>query len=143
MFIDSQELFSDSQAITATAASTNLVDLGAIRDLGLGENIYVVVACTVAMTDASSDSTVTVTIETDDSASFGSATTTQTIGAFAAVSAAGTQLIARLGIGQMNERFARLKYTVANGNLTTGSFDAFLTHDIQKATVYADAITIS
>lgn len=143
MYIDSQELFSDSQAVTATAASTNLIDLGAIRDLGVGEPIYVVVGCTVAMTDSGSDSTVTVTVETDDSSAFSSATTSQTIGTFSATSAAGTALIAALQVGGANERYVRLKYTVANGNLTTGSFDGFLTRNIQKYTSYPDNITIS
>lgn len=143
MIIDSQLQFSDSQAVTATAASTNLIDFGAIRDMGVGRNLYVVVLCTVAMTDSGSDSTLACTLETDDNSSFSSATTTQTIGTFSAVSAAGTKIVARLNPLQANERYLRVKYTPANGNLTTGSFSAFIVSDADLYTSYADGLTIS
>ena len=143
MFLDAHNLFSDAQAITASAASTNIIDLGAIRDLGVGENLYVVVQFDVAFTDASSNSTVVPTVETDDNASFSSATTGMTLGTFAALTAAGTKLVARLQPGKVNERYMRVYYTVANGDLTTGSFTAYLTKDVQAYTSYADAVTIS
>jgi hypothetical protein len=143
MIFDAHNQFSDAQAVTATAASTNLLDLGAVRNLGAGENLYVAVVCDVAMTDSGSDSTLTVTVETDDNASFSSATTAQTVGTFAALSAIGTSLIARLSPTAINERYMRLKYTTANGDLSTGSFTAFLVKDVQNYTSYADGLTIS
>ena len=143
MYIDAHNLFSDAQAITADAASTNLIDLGAIRNIGVGQPLYVVIVCDVAMTDASSNSTCTVTVETDDNASFSSATTAQTIGTFAALSAAGTRKVALIQPDAVNERYMRLKYTMANGDLSTGSFTAFLTQNIDAYTSYADGITIS
>lgn len=142
MITDSALVFSSSQAVTASAASTDYLDLGAIRDIGTGENLYLVVSCTVAMTDSGSDSTVTVTIETDDNSSFSSATAAQTIGTFAAVSAVGTKLVARLQPFKINERYARVYYTLANGNLTTGSFDALIVKDIDAQAYYADAVTV-
>jgi hypothetical protein len=51
--------------------------------------------------------------------------------------------ITPLGPGDLNLRYARLKYTPANGDLSTGSFTAFITKDIQKYASYADGITIS
>lgn len=143
MYVDAQNLYSDAQAITSAAASTNLIDHQAIRDLGTGQDIYVVVLVDVAMTDGSSDSTLAVTIETDDNADFSSATTAQTIGTFPAVSAAGYVLVAKLQPGQINERYSRLKYTPANGDLSAGSFTAFLTTDIHKWVAYAKGYTIS
>lgn len=143
MFVDSQLLFSDTQAVTAAAASTNLVDLSAIRDLGTGEPLFVVVGVDVALTDAGSDSTVTVTVETDDNSGFSSATTSQTLFTIPAVSAAGYQAVARIQPDGANERYIRLKYTPNNGNLSTGSFTAFIAKDIQKYVSYADGITIS
>lgn len=143
MLLDAHNLFSDAQAVTAAAASTNLIDLGAIRNLGVGENLYVVVVCDVAMTDDSSNSTLAVKVQTDDNESFDSATDGQTIGTFAATSAIGTKLVARLQPDLVNERYMRLYYTPANGNLSTGSFTAFLTHDIDAYTSYADNSTIS
>lgn len=37
MILDKQTLFSDGQAVTATAVSTNTYDLGVARDLGIGD----------------------------------------------------------------------------------------------------------
>lgn len=144
MILDAQNLFSDAQAVTAAAASTNIIDLGAVRrEVGTGQDVYVVVSCDVAMTDASSDSTLAVTVQSDDAAAFGSATDRQTIGTFPAVSAIGTRLIAKLQPEALVERYIRLYYTPANGNLSTGSFTAFLTTDADSFRAYADGITIS
>lgn len=143
MYVDRQNQFSSGQAVTAAAASTDIIDLGAIRNMGVGEPVYAVVICTVAMTDAGSDSTLAVTLETDDNAAFTSAINRQTIGTFAALAAIGARFIIRLQVDQINERFLRVFYTPANGNLSTGSFTAFLTHNIDAYTSYADNITIS
>lgn len=143
MYVDAQNLFSDAQAITATAASDNLIDFGSARDIAVGRELYVVIIVDTAFTDAGSDSTVAVTIETDDNAAFSSATTIQTIGTFAALSAAGTRLIARLQPEAGWEQYVRLQYTVANGNLTTGALTAFLALDIQAFTAYPIGYTVS
>ena len=145
MFLDAQNLFSDAQAITASAGSTNIIDLGiftttsgtaAERRIGTGENLYIFSLLDVAMTDAGSDSTVTVTLESDDDAAFPSATTRQTLFTFAAVSAAGTIAFARIQPEILTEQFIRLFYTVAGGNLTTGSFTSGVVHDIDAFTAY-------
>ena len=143
MIIDSQLLFSNEQTITSTAASTNVVDLGAVRNLGVGEDLYLVVGVDVAMDDSGSDSTLAVTIETDDNEGFNSATVAQSIGTFSALSVAGTRLVAKLQPDKINERYMRLKYTPGTGDLSAGKFTAFLAKDIQAFTAYADGITIS
>lgn len=143
MYVDAQNLFSDAQAVTAAAASTNIVDLGVARDLGTGQDVYLVVSCDVAMTDSGSDSTLAVILESDNDVAFGSVDTSQSIGTFAAVSAAGTRLIAKLAPGTINSRYIRVYYTPGNGNLSAGSFTAFLTTDIDKYVAYANNYTIS
>lgn len=144
MILDAQAQFSDAQAITASAVSTNAYDLRAASlDIGMGENVYLVVNCDVAMTDGSNDSTVAVTLVTDDNSSLSSPTAVQTIGTFAALSAIGTRLVAKLQPGMTLERYIGVNYTVANGNLTTGSFSAYLVKDIGSNKHYADNITIS
>lgn len=143
MLIDRQFRFSSAQAITASAASTDLVDLTAIRDLGPGTPLWVVVLCTVAMTDTGSNSTLAVTLETDTAAAFSSATTAQTIGTFAALSAAGTVFTVPLAPFSTDERFLRVYYTTANGDLSAGSFTAFITTDPHNVTQYANGYTIS
>lgn len=37
MYVDAQNQYSNAQAVTASAASTNLIDHGQARDLGTGE----------------------------------------------------------------------------------------------------------
>ncbi len=141
MYVDKENLYSSAQAITSAVASTNIIDHQAIRDLGTGQDIYVVSICDVAMTDGSSDSTVVVTLETDDAEAFSTATTAQTIGTFGALSAIGTVVFAKLGL--LNERFSRIKYTPGGGDLTTGSFTTFLTVNMHRWIAYAKGYTIS
>ena len=143
MYVDTFNMFSNAQAITGSTASTNTLDFGEARNLGVGERLFAVVLVTTAFTDTGSDSTVTVTMQTDTTDAFGSATTTFTLGAFAALSAAGTALIVPLPVDGIDEAVARLYYTVANGNLSTGAITAFLTKDIQKYIAYAKNYTIS
>lgn len=140
MYVDSFLELSSAQAVTATAASTNYIDLSEARDIGQGQDVYVVCNVTTTMDDASDDSTITLTLETDDNTSFSSATTAQTIGTFAAVSAAGSRLIAKLQPSALNERYLRGKYTTANGDLSAGAFDLFLTTDIDAYVAYADNV---
>jgi len=144
MKIDAENLFSDEQAITAAAGSTNILDLGAVRNIGVGKTIYLVVVVDVAFTDAGSDSTLTVTVETDNDVAFGSPTlAAQTVGTFAALSAIGSRLVARLQPDAILERYMRVYYTPNNGDLTTGSVTTFLTLGIDAYTAYADAVTIT
>jgi hypothetical protein len=142
MLIDALLRFSNAQAVTSAAASESVLDFGSVRDVGNGERLFVVVVCTTAMTDASSNSTLAVALEGDSTESF-TPDYTRTLFTFDALSAAGTVKFAPLGPGDLNLRYARLKYTPANGDLSTGSFTAFITKDIQKYASYADGITIS
>lgn len=149
MIIDAHNLYSQNQVVTATAASTNVIDTGPLtgtnagtnlsRNIGIGRGLYLVVLCTAAMTDGGSDSTVTVTMETDADPAMGSPATSATVGTFAALTPAGTMLIRRISHGDMNEQYSQLRYTVANGNLTTGKFTAALVSDVQDFIAYAKA----
>lgn len=144
MYVDGQLLFSDAQAVTAAAASTNTIDLGVARDIGTGQDLYVVVVCDVAMTDASSDSTLDVILYGDSTTSF-TPDGQRTLFQFPAVSAAGTVRIAKLDPGDpaLQYRYIQLYYSPNNGNLTTGSFTAFITTDVQKYVSYAKGYEIS
>lgn len=144
MIHDAQMLFSDAQAITATAASTNSIDLSAVRDIGTGESLYVVVQVDVAFTDSGSDSTLAVALEGDSTTTF-TPDGTVTLFTMPALTAAGALFYARLSPGSapLQYRYIQLKYTPANGNLTTGTVTAFITHDIQNYVSYATSITVS
>lgn len=140
MILDKNLAFSEAQVIPtgATTASTNIVDLGAVRDIGVGEDMELVVTLTSALVGAG---TVAVIIQTDDNEAFSSATTAQTIGTFAAASAAGTKFTAKLQPGAIVERYMRVAYTA--GVLTGGAASAYLAHGVDNVRHYADAITIT
>lgn len=141
MWQDAYLRFSNAQAVTADAASTNSLDLRAIRNMGVGEKqLFVVVQVTTAMADTGSNSTCAVTIETSsDDSSYTAAV--QTLGTFAATSAVGTRITCPIAHGAMNTRYVRLKYTMANGDLSAGAFSAVITADPQAWTAYADDVT--
>jgi hypothetical protein len=145
MFIDSQLLFSEAQAITAAAVSTNVVDLGVARDIGLGEDLIIALLVTTAFTDTGSDSTLTVSLVTDDNASISSGATVATLITFPALAAAGTVRYVRVPIALAVpfERYLALQYTPNNGNLTTGAITAAIVEDPQKYTSYASGFTIA
>lgn len=144
MYVDAQLLLSDAQAVTASADSTNLIDLGTVRDIGTGSDLYLVTIIDVAMTDTGSDSTVTVTLQGDSTATI-TPDATQALFTFAATSAAGSVGIAKLdpGSAPLQYRYINVEYTVAGGDLTTGSFTTFITTDVQKYVSYPGGYTVS
>lgn len=154
MYVDSQELFSDAQAVTATAISTNVIDLNAasntnvplLQDIGIGEDIYLVVTTQTTCTDSGSDATLTLTLESDSTADLAtSATVHISTGAlaFATYATAGSIVFAgRLPSGDY-ERYLGLRYTIASGPLTAGKFNGFLTKDIQRYKTYASGFSVS
>lgn len=133
MIMDRSLLFSDGQAITATAASTNLIDLGAtgtpyggtalIRDIGFGNYVPMVVTVTQSFNNLTS---LTISIETDDNASFSSATTVWTSPAYtlAQLATSAKYLLPDDFPVGVNERYVRLKYTVAGTAPTLGKITA-------------------
>lgn len=146
MIMDRTALFSDGQAITATAASTNLIDLGATgtvygaaaamtRDIGPGNRIPLIVTVTQSFNTLTS---LTVSLETDDNASFSSATTIWTSPAYTlaqlAVGAKQNLLPDSIPLGT-NERYLRLKYTVGGSNPTLGKITAGVVAARQTANV--------
>ncbi len=146
MLIDRQNMFSDSQAITATAASTDTIDLDkAGLRIGVGIPLYIVFVVTETFADSGSDSTVTPALQADDNEAFSSATTIRTYDTFAALSAVNTTRVYALDPQPLNnfERYLRVNYTVANGNLTAGKITAFLAMQAQLNALYPAGWTIS
>lgn len=141
MILDKQLMFSENQAVTASADAENVIDLGIGRDIGIGEELYVFTLLTEAMTDSGSDSTVAVNLTTDDNESLSSDTDTQTLYTFSATSAKGTFKYQRIQPLEY-ERYIGMEYAVANGNLTTGKFTSGITKDIQKWKAYASGFKV-
>lgn len=143
MIMDRTLLFSDGQAITATGASTNVVDLGAtgttfgaaspmVRDIGPGSDVDLFVGVTQAFNNLTS---LTVSVQTDDNAAFSSATTVFTSPAYPLADLVPGKrylLPDTLPVGT-NERYVRLMYTVAGTAPTLGKITAGVVAGRQSA----------
>lgn len=136
MFMDALLLFSDAQVLTAAAASTSYIDLKAARNIGVGEDLYVVLIVDVALTDGSSNSTVTVDLQGDSTTTI-TPDGTQTLFTIAALAAIGTKYVAKISPGLAAQyRYVQLYYTMNNGDLSTGSVTAFITRNPDIADAY-------
>lgn len=77
-YIDKLGLFSDAQAVTADAVSTNVVDLGNVtpkRQVGAGHRLWVVFSIGVAADFTTGDETYTFRFDTSAAANMGTPTT--------------------------------------------------------------------
>ena len=126
MYTDAQNLFASAQALTATADSTNVIDLGLDRNVGQGEPLAVVIVTDVAADFTTTDEDYTVQIETDSVEAMSSARIIQSrnfVTANAAELAAGTKIV--MALGHDNERYIQLSFVLA-GTTPTWTYTAFL-----------------
>lgn len=144
MILDSLLNFSDAQALSATGASTNSIDLGAERRVGTGEPMAVVVTVDTAL--AGTSPTFAFAYQSDDNSSFSSAATVVTSATIsgAANAPAGARFVLPIPPGFATERYGRVNYTLG-GTSPTITVTAFLQpmKEIQNDAIYADALTIS
>lgn len=133
MILDNTAIFSDAQAITASAASTNIIDTGergtafghaaaVSADIGVGTEIEVTCNVVEAFNNLTS---LTIAIQVDDNSGFASAKTVASRQyALADIDAATIlQFPAELPVGT-DEQYVRLYYTVAGTAPTTGKITA-------------------
>ncbi|MGL4396618.1 MAG: Bbp16 family capsid cement protein [Hyphomicrobium sp.] len=135
MFIDKRLQVSSQQALTATAVSTDVIDLGSDRKIGPGEPMWLVVAFRVGL--AGTSPTFAPSIQTDDNSGFSSATTLAT-GATLTAAPAGTLVI--MPMPMTNERYLRANFTMG-GTTPTATIDAWFTNQEPMSwAAQADAI---
>lgn len=142
MYVDSELLFSDAQALTATAASTNLIDV-TTDNIGRGKALAVHISLDVAADDTTGDETYSVALQTDDNSSFSSATelgsATITRG-----DAAGSKYVINVPSDGSAEQYLRLNFTLG-GTTPTATVTAFLVcvDGMDGNDIYANGYTIS
>jgi hypothetical protein len=129
MILDYENMFSKDQAVTATGASPNTVDLGP-GDAGPSERASLFVSAWPAF---SGTGTLTINLQTSDAVGTdGSLTDPVTIAGYAvsndALAAGGKLMAARLPHGC--KRYLRLNYAVS-GSIADGKLTAGLTWDVQ------------
>ena len=146
MYVDKQAEFSDSQVVTATAISTNVYDTFPVgngvnsnpnRDIGGGEDVYLVVQVDATATAAGA-ATVTVTLESSSTADLATATTVHLSStAYPLANLAGGKTLLAIKLPSDGyKRFIGIRYTVGTGPLTAGSFSAFFAKDVPTFRAY-------
>lgn len=134
MITDKSTMFSDSQAITASAPSSNVLDLGALgktaygnvqlkHNIGVGKMIPLLIQVTE---DFATLTSLKISIETDDNDAFSSAKEilSQTV-AVADLKKGFISALDKLPRG-IKERYVRINYTVNGANATAGKIYAGL-----------------
>lgn len=148
MILDKTEEFSDGQAVTATAVSTNVIDTNPsgknpIVDLGDGEpDVWLVVQVDETATAAGA-ATVTVSLESDSTANLATSPTVHYTSAAIPIAnlTAGKEVVRVKLPGGDYERYLGVRYTVGTGPLTAGKFSAFIVKDAQGRKVYKSGYT--
>lgn len=133
MILSKQQLFSDDQAVTATAVGTNVIDLG-VRgtpyggvapldgDVGKGTKIPLLIQVTEDFADNTS---LTFTVETSDAANLTSSTVLYTSGAVPVADLVeGFQLPVDVVPNGATGRYLGVRYTVGGSNATAGKITA-------------------
>lgn len=141
MILDRENAFSQSQALTGTSlvASTDVIDLSQVRQVGMGNNLPEIVLNFEASPGGTTP-TITVALQTDDNAAFSSATTLITYMSAVSTPAASSQFVFNLP-QQGLERFIRLAYT-QGGTTPTTTLSAHLAVDVQNDVKYASGFTV-
>lgn len=127
MITSAQQTFSDNQAITASAASTNYIDLGEpgtphrgnqlTRDIGPGNPIHLEALVTE---DFATLTSLDIALQVDDNTSFSSATTVYTVSIPLADLVVGKSIPIQFVPNGVDERYVRMNYTVNGSNATAG-----------------------
>lgn len=144
MIFSEQLIFSDDQAITATAASTNIINLGATgiphgdaaaysRDVGKGAKVPILVQVTEAFDSGANDGTLTIALELDSTSTI-TPDASIDLGTFAEADlVAGFQIPWDVLPKGVNLQYCQLKYTVAgSGNFTAGAITAGIVKAVQN-----------
>ena len=145
MILDHSLVVSDAQALTATAGSTNVIDMSITgRKTGAGEPMAFVVFVDVAADVANANETYSFSIQTDDDVAFGSATTLFTVAIAGASLTAGSKHVLFIDPSWTFEAFARINYTLG-GTTPSVTVTTALTPvcAIEAVTAYPNAYTIT
>lgn len=127
MQLDAKLLMSDKQAITATAASTDIIDRGDTKDVGKAGDIPLLVQVTENFNNLTS---LAIAIQTDSDSGFGTAKTLATVTVPLADLKAGYQLPV-ITLPKNIQRYVRLNYTVTGTAPTTGKVTAGIVAGVQ------------
>lgn len=137
MIFDLTTLLSNAQAITATAVSTNVIDLspratGIVRDIGKGNPIPLLIQVVETFNTLTS---LAIALQVDEDSAFGSPKTVWSTSVVLADLIAGKVIVPEYITRGTDERYMRLQYSVTGTNPTLGKITAGVTMGNQSATV--------
>lgn len=149
MLLDALNQLSAAQAVTASAVSTNTIDLTVVRDVGPGKRLYAVWGVDVSATAAGA-ATVTFQVVSSAAAALTSPTVLASTDAIPKADlTAGRKLFAQtidpaILLAQPNgQRYLGVQYVVATGPLTAGSFTCYVTDALPPGMeYYASGFTV-
>ncbi|MGR4041509.1 Bbp16 family capsid cement protein [Pseudomonas sp. 910_21] len=127
MLFDAKLLMSNAQAITASAASTDVIDRGDNKDVGRAGDIPLVIQVVEAFNTLTS---LTVELQTDDNSAFSSPRSLYSVVIPLADLKLGYQAPV-ITLPQKTERFLRLNYTVTGTAPTQGKITAGVVAGVQ------------
>ena len=130
MILDAKLKFSESQAVTVTADSANVLDLQAGGDALGEENLYLQIQTKAVAVDAVGNATVTFSLITSVDEAFTTPITLWSSAAIGKAALPANTVAAKLQLPIGVKRFLKVNYAVATGPLTAGAFDAFLTPNV-------------
>lgn len=143
MYIDKENRYSNAQALTGSAASTDIIDHGSDRNIGIGEPMALLITVNVALDRTTGDETYAAQLQTDDNSSFSSPAS---VGASISMTtyAAGSKYVRVLPPDTSTERFTRVNYTLG-GTTPLGTLTADLVplKLLQNDGVFPKGYTIS
>lgn len=141
MWTDGLLQLSSAQAVTASAVSSNCIDLGQARDLSAGEPLYIAITVDQTVTAAGA---ATVNFQAISGSGVGGGTINAGATVLAQTDAIGKAeltagrrpivlLVPRhvLASQLFGQRYLGLQYSVSSGPLTAGMFTANIVHDVQ------------
>lgn len=142
MILDKRNEFCDATALNTGGAGSYLlgdqIDLGAARDVGNGEPMYLVLTVDTVPTSANSTATAQFTLASDAQAAIatnGTASVHFQTKAFAISEMAAGKVLAAVALpmeGVAYERYLGVLQTTGTEAFTGGKINAFLTHDVAK-----------
>ncbi len=127
MLFDAENLFSDAQAVTGDAASTNVIDTGSANDVGPGCPVEIVAQ---VVEDFDNLTDLTIEIQTDSVENFA----TPTVLAKQTIALADLKIGKKMSIAHLPngcEQYLRLNYDVNGTAPTTGKITAGIVAGVQ------------
>jgi hypothetical protein len=138
MLMDRQNTFSNDQAVTADAISTNVIDLGPlsagnlIRDIGAGAPLYLHILVTTTIDSAGEAATLVATLESDSTANLATSATVHWTSATVTEAnlAAGTWIAKGVALPSgAYERYLGVRYVSGTEDFTSGNITAWISNN--------------